>query len=605
MRGNHNVWGTDDEQSENPFGEDDDSSSDEQSGRRPRQNQREDNRRWESRMGVNVFIHFDRDTLSPVGLMIVLVAVEERMYQWLQNLKQGSKSVEDYSSEFYQLIAMNDIQETKDQLVSRYIGGLRVQIMDYVNMFDLMTLIDAYERSLAFEKQNHQVGSSSSPTIIGASGLGNVASRFAPSQVKACGGNTRPVSRASGSSGLKCFNCGEPGHRQSECKKADKRHLFANPEGDDYAAYKEYEEALIYKEEPECEEDCDNLIAAEAVQKLGLKTKFDSCRSRHTYKRIECWCDVVPMDACHLLLGRPWEYDRDINHNGRTNTYSFLFGGVKITLMPNKPKEVVSKPTDVFPDELPDGLPPLHDIQHHIDLEPDIELPKRQDCMKGKSFVWTEEAELAFQVVKEKLTTAPILILPDFSKVFELHNDASKVAIGGFLVKVEFVLFTDHDSLRHIRTQDKVDVPGLDVIRDMARLDRLCQEGVRVVPRSQKHTTNAGEYMEDGEYFNSILVGHITSTDGKLNLVNNPLDAAIDDPSPAAGIFNHELMCAVFDYVIKVEGYPEGSTLQRVPFYCTPPATADVVIPDPTSEDLVAGTPSSKILAKVLGSIVR
>ncbi|GJY33240.1 putative nucleotidyltransferase, ribonuclease H [Tanacetum coccineum] len=111
-----------------------------------------------------------------------------------------------------------------------------------------------------------------------------------------------------------------------------------------------------------------------------------------------------------------------------------------------------------------------------------------QNCMKGKSFVWTEEAELAFQVVKEKLTTAPILILPDFSKVFELHTNASKVAIGGdfsekltgpksryttydlefyavvqavkhwrhYLFHKEFVLFTDHDSLRHIRTQDKV-----------------------------------------------------------------------------------------------------------------------------------------------------
>nr|GFA49017.1 hypothetical protein [Tanacetum cinerariifolium] len=63
-----------------------------------------------------------------------------------------------------------------------------------------------------------------------------------------------------------------------------------------------------------------------------------------TYKD-NVWCDVVAMDACHLLLGRPWEYDRDITHNGKINTYRFLFEGVKITLMPNKPKEVVNKPT--------------------------------------------------------------------------------------------------------------------------------------------------------------------------------------------------------------------------------------------------------------------
>ncbi|GKC29295.1 hypothetical protein Tco_1036589, partial [Tanacetum coccineum] len=43
--GNRNSRGTKDENSENPFGKDDDSSPDEQSGRRPRRNQREDNRR--------------------------------------------------------------------------------------------------------------------------------------------------------------------------------------------------------------------------------------------------------------------------------------------------------------------------------------------------------------------------------------------------------------------------------------------------------------------------------------------------------------------------------------------------------------------------------
>nr|GEW46781.1 reverse transcriptase domain-containing protein [Tanacetum cinerariifolium] len=39
------------------------------------------------------------------------------------------------------------------------------------------------------------------------------------------------------------------------------------------------------------------------------------------------------------------------------------------------------------------------------------------------------------------------------------------------------------------------------------------------------------------------------------------------------------------------------STLQRLPFYCTPPATVDAVIPDPAPKDLAVGTPSSKIVA--------
>nr|GEW99309.1 putative reverse transcriptase domain-containing protein [Tanacetum cinerariifolium] len=40
-----------------------------------------------------------------------------------------------------------------------------------------------------------------------------------------------------------------------------------------------------------------------------------------------------------------------------------------------------------------------------------------------------------------------------------------------YLFHKEFVLFTNHDSLRHIGTQDKVHVPGLDVISDMMTVD--------------------------------------------------------------------------------------------------------------------------------------
>ena len=43
-------------------------------------------------------------------------------------------------------------------------------------------------------------------------------------------------------------------------------------------------------------------------------------------------CDVVPMQACSLLLGRPWEYDNDALHHGRSNQYTFMHKGKKIVL---------------------------------------------------------------------------------------------------------------------------------------------------------------------------------------------------------------------------------------------------------------------------------
>ncbi|KAH7857496.1 hypothetical protein Vadar_013373 [Vaccinium darrowii] len=41
------------------------------------------------------------------------------MYQRLQNLRQNSRSVDDYTTEFHQLVARNDLAETEEQLVSR------------------------------------------------------------------------------------------------------------------------------------------------------------------------------------------------------------------------------------------------------------------------------------------------------------------------------------------------------------------------------------------------------------------------------------------------------------------------------------------------------
>jgi hypothetical protein len=51
------------------------------------------------------------------------------------------------------------------------------------------------------------------------------------------------------------------------------------------------------------------------------------------------WCDVIPMRACHILLGRPWLFDRKVQYDGYKNTYTFLYEGKRLVLKPIKVQE--------------------------------------------------------------------------------------------------------------------------------------------------------------------------------------------------------------------------------------------------------------------------
>nr|KYP34819.1 hypothetical protein KK1_044181 [Cajanus cajan] len=48
----------------------------------------------------------------------------------------------------------------------------------------------------------------------------------------------------------------------------------------------------------------------------------------------EVLCDIVSLEASHVLLGRPWQFDKKTIHDGLTNKISFQNLGRKIVLCP-------------------------------------------------------------------------------------------------------------------------------------------------------------------------------------------------------------------------------------------------------------------------------
>jgi hypothetical protein len=186
----------------------------------------------------------------------------------------------------------------------------------------------------------------------------------------------------------------------------------------------------------------DNLISTEMVEKLELETtnhpspyKVSWLQKGHQVTitkqclvefkiggyNDKILCDVIPMDVCHLLLGRPWQYDRNVIHDERMNTYTLEKNGRTHMLLPIKDKEVkpeasntillmsgkellnevkkkedpqffvvrklrivltntrvddlpeeiqemLEEFTDIIVEKLPHSLPSMRSVSHHIDL---------------------------------------------------------------------------------------------------------------------------------------------------------------------------------------------------------------------------------------------
>ncbi|GJQ96522.1 putative reverse transcriptase domain-containing protein [Tanacetum coccineum] len=69
-----------------------------------------------------------------------------------------------------------------------------------------------------------------------------------------------------------------------------------------------------------------------------------------------------------------------------------------------------------------------------------IAKPMTKLTQKKVKFVWGDKQEAAFQLLKQKLCSAPILALPEGSEDFIAYCDASKKGLGAVLMQREKVI---------------------------------------------------------------------------------------------------------------------------------------------------------------------
>ena len=64
-----------------------------------------------------------------------------------------------------------------------------------------------------------------------------------------------------------------------------------------------------------------------------------------------------------------------------------------------------------------------------------IVAPLTQLTRKDQPFAWTDKCEESFRELKQRLTSAPVLVIPDVSKPFEVYCDASHQGLGCVLMQ--------------------------------------------------------------------------------------------------------------------------------------------------------------------------
>ena len=172
---------------------------------------------------------------------------ERTLYNKLPNLRQGTRTVDEYATEFFYMTARMTSGETEKKLISRFIGGLRGQLQVALAQFNPTSVSEAHQRAISMESQLRPSWNSNSQTRFNHSSdnatttpTDGASTRTEPAKT---GQNSDTIanSRPARTNALRCFTCGERGHIQTACPKQVKRGLVIQEGDEEEPVYDNYD----------------------------------------------------------------------------------------------------------------------------------------------------------------------------------------------------------------------------------------------------------------------------------------------------------------------------------------------------------------------------
>ncbi|KAI3459661.1 hypothetical protein Pfo_016324 [Paulownia fortunei] len=477
------------------------------------------------------------------------------LYNKLQRLTQGSQSISEYYKKIEIAMIRANVEKDREATMARFLHGLNCEIADMVEMQHYVELTDMVHQAIKVEQQLKQ----RNMARRGIETTSSISWKTAPKQDE--WPSIKPKLEghiASQCPNKKIMVINAQGKIETEDEQEDEVEDMLPLEDAYEGQYAVEGESLVArralsaqvkKEKNNQRENlfhtrcfvhskvCNviiNISGEIGTTYLEISTPYRLQwlnNSGEIKYEDEVLCDVVPMHACHILLEMPWQYDR---HELQRQVHELMEKGyvresmspcaVLMLLVPKKDRTwrmclvflcfVVSAkgieadeekvnaiqdwPTPTTINQIRSFYGLASFYRHFVQNFSSIAALLIEVIKKSVPFKWGHEQEKAFKLIKDKLTNAHLLVLPNFTKMFEIECDASCIGIGGVLMQEErpvtyfseklsgatlnypiydkelyalvrtletwqhylwtkeFVIHTDHEFLKHLKGQHKL-----------------------------------------------------------------------------------------------------------------------------------------------------